>query len=242
VHDDVSSGERVTLRRGQAIRSRSSLVPSTEVVLAQAAKKRKPVLLASTSEVYGKSKSFPFPRTATLSWALRRPAVGSYDCSKTIDEFLALAYWKERKLPTVVARLFNTVGPRQTGRYGMVVPTFVAQALSGRPLTVFGDGMQTRCFCHADDVATALVDLILLGDAAYREVFNIGSLDEISIMGLADRARELTASESEMHIIPYQDAYEAGFEDMPPRYPDVRRSRGRWGGRRRGRWTRSLST
>jgi len=145
----------------------------------------------------------------------------SYACSKAIDEFLALAYWKERKLPTVVARLFNTVGPRQTGRYGMVVPKFVGSALAGRPLTVFGDGTQTRCFCHVGDVVQGLVDLMLLGDGAYGEVFNIGSQEEISILSLADRVRELTQSESDIQVIPYEQAYEEGFEDMPRRYPEI---------------------
>jgi UDP-glucose 4-epimerase len=121
----------------------------------------------------------------------------------------------------VVVRLFNTVGPRQTGCYGMVVPTFVGQALAGRPLTVFGDGLQTRCFCHVGDVVQALVELMMLGDGAYGKVFNIGSQEEISILSLADRVRRLTRSESEIVVIPYAEAYEEGFEDMPRRYPDI---------------------
>jgi UDP-glucose 4-epimerase len=192
-----------------------------EVVLAQASKKRKPVLVASTSEVYGKSMSLPFREDGDIVLGATTTGRWSYACSKAIDEFLALAYWKERKLPTVVARLFNTVGPRQTGRYGMVVPRFVGQALAGRPLTVYGDGMQTRCFCHVGDVVRALVDLMLLGDEAYGEVFNIGSHEEISILGLAARVRELTASESEIRLIPYAEAYEEGFEDMPRRVPEI---------------------
>ncbi len=203
------------------VRTIETNVHCTEVVLAQAAKKRKPVLIASTSEVYGKSKAFPFREDGDLVMGPSTTGRWSYACSKAIDEFLALAYWKERKLPTVVARLFNPVGPRQTGRYGMVVPTFVGQALGGRPLTVFGDGRQTRCFCHVSDVVSALVDLMQLGEAAYGEVFNIGSQEEISMLGLADRVRELTASASEIHMIPYEEAYEEGFEDMPRRYPDV---------------------
>jgi UDP-glucose 4-epimerase len=203
------------------VRTIETNVHCTEVVLAQAAKKRKPVLIASTSEVYGKSTSFPFREDGDLVMGPSTTGRWSYACSKAIDEFLALAYWKERKLPTVVARLFNTVGPRQTGRYGMVVPTFVTQALAGRPLTVFGDGRQTRCFCHVGDVVTALVDLMELGEAAYGEVFNIGSQEEISMLALADRVRELTGSQSEIHMLPYEEAYEAGFEDMPRRYPDV---------------------
>jgi UDP-glucose 4-epimerase len=203
------------------VRTIETNVHCTEVVLAQAAKKRKPVLIASTSEVYGKSKAFPFREDGDLVMGPSTTGRWSYACSKAIDEFLALAYWKERKLPTVVARLFNTVGPRQTGRYGMVVPTFVGQALAGRPLTVFGDGRQTRCFCHVGDVVTALVDLMQLGEAAYGQVFNIGSQEEISMLALADRVRELTTSESEIVLVPYEEAYEAGFEDMPRRYPDV---------------------
>jgi nucleoside-diphosphate-sugar epimerase len=203
------------------VRTIETNVHCTEIVLAQASKKRKPVYIASTSEVYGRSTSFPFREDGDLVLGATTTGRWSYACSKAIDEFLALAYWKERKLPTVVARLFNTVGPRQTGRYGMVVPRFVGQALSGRPLTVHGDGTQTRCFCHVGDVVRALVDLMLLGDRAYGEVFNIGSQEEISIMALAERIRELTASESEIHLIPYEEAYEAGFEDMPRRVPDT---------------------
>jgi UDP-glucose 4-epimerase len=203
------------------VRTIETNVHCTEVVLAQASKKRKPVLIASTSEVYGKSTSFPFREDGDLVLGPSTTGRWSYACSKAIDEFLAHAYWKERKLPTVVARLFNTVGPRQTGRYGMVVPKLVSQALGERPLTVFGDGTQTRCFCHVGDVVQALVDLMALGEAAYGEVFNIGSQEEISILGLADRVRELTGSSAEIHVIPYDEAYEEGFEDMPRRYPDI---------------------
>ena len=203
------------------VRTIETNVHCTEVVLAQAAKKRKPVFIASTSEVYGKSVSFPFREDGDLVLGPSTTGRWSYACSKAIDEFLALAYWKERKLPTVVGRMFNTVGPRQTGRYGMVVPKFVGQALSERPLTVFGDGTQTRCFCHVEDVVQALVDLMTLGEPAYGEVFNIGSQEEISILGLADRVRELTASDSAIHLVPYDEAYEEGFEDMPRRVPDI---------------------
>ncbi len=203
------------------VRTIETNVHGTEVVLAQAAKKRRPVLVASTSEVYGKSTSFPFAEDGDLVLGPSTTGRWSYACSKAIDEFLALAYWKERKLPTVVARLFNTVGPRQTGRYGMVVPTLVGQALSGRPLTVFGDGTQTRCFCHVDDVVRALADLMALGEPAYGEVFNIGSQEEVSILELAERVRRLTRSDSEIQLVAYDEAYEAGFEDMPRRYPRI---------------------
>jgi UDP-glucose 4-epimerase len=203
------------------VRTIETNVHCTEVVLAAASKKGKPVFIASTSEVFGKSTAFPFREDGDIVLGNTTTGRWSYACSKAIDEFLALAYWKERKLPTVVARLFNTVGPRQTGRYGMVVPTFVQQALSGRPMTVYGDGSQTRCFCHVDDVVRALIDLMLLGDAAYGEVFNVGSQEEISILALAGRVHALTASESEIQTIPYAEAYGAGFEDMPRRFPDL---------------------
>jgi len=203
------------------VRTIETNVHCTEVVLAQASKKRKPVLIASTSEVYGKSRSLPFREDGDI--VLGAPTAGrwSYACSKAIDEFLAVAYWKERKQPTVIARLFNTVGPRQTGRYGMVVPRFVGQALAGRALTVHGDGTQTRCFCHVGDVVRALVDLMMIGDPAYGEVFNIGSQEEISILSLAERVRELAGSDSQIRLIAYDEAYEAGFEDMPRRLPDI---------------------
>ncbi|MEA2231784.1 MAG: UDP-glucose 4-epimerase [Solirubrobacteraceae bacterium] len=203
------------------VRTIETNVHCTEVVLAQASKKRKPVLIASTSEVYGKSRSLPFREDGDI--VLGAPTAGrwSYACSKAIDEFLAVAYWKERKQPTVIARLFNTVGPRQTGRYGMVVPRFVGQALAGRALTVHGDGTQTRCFCHVGDVVRALVDLMTIGEPAYGEVFNIGSQEEISILSLAERVRELAGSDSQIRLIAYDEAYEAGFEDMPRRLPDI---------------------
>jgi UDP-glucose 4-epimerase len=144
----------------------------------------------------------------------------SYACSKAIDEFLALAYWREKKLPTVIVRLFNTVGPRQTGQYGMVIPTFVKQALSGRPITVYGTGEQTRCFGFVKDVVGALIGL-MEKEEAVGEVFNIGSNEEVSIMELARRVKELTGSKSEIVTVPYDEAYEEGFEDMPRRVPDI---------------------
>jgi UDP-glucose 4-epimerase len=204
------------------VRTIETNVHCTEVMLAQAAKKRKPVLVASTSEVYGKSTALPFREDGDLVLGPSTTGRWSYACSKAIDEFLALAYWKERKLPTVVVRLFNTVGPRQKGRYGMVVPRLVGQALAGRPLTVFGDGRQTRCFCHVADVVAALADLMLDGDSPhYGEVFNIGSQEEISILALAGRVRDATRSPSEIRLISYEDAYDAGFEDVLRRLPDI---------------------
>jgi UDP-glucose 4-epimerase len=195
-------------------------VHCTEVVLAQASKKKKPVFIASTSEVYGKSAELPYREDGDLMLGPTIKGRWSYACSKAIDEFLAIAYWKERKLPTVIGRLFNTVGPRQTGRYGMVIPNFVAQALAGRPLTVYGDGTQRRCFCHVADVVRALADLMRREDV-YGEVFNIGAEEEIEIGKLAERVVELTGSSSEITLVPYDVAYEEGFEDMRRRLPDT---------------------
>jgi len=195
-------------------------VHGTEVVLKHANKKRKLVFLASTSEVYGKSTDVPFRETADLVLGPSEKHRWAYACSKLIDEFLALAYWKEKKLPVVVVRLFNTVGPRQTGQYGMVLPTFVRQALAGEPLTVFGDGTQSRSFTYVGDVVDALVALAS-EPRAIGEVFNIGNRGEISIRDLAERVKVLAGSESPIRLIPYVEAYEAGFEDMPRRVPDI---------------------
>jgi UDP-glucose 4-epimerase len=207
------------------VRTIETNVHATEVVLEQAAKKRKPVFIASTSEVFGKSTAVPFTEDGDLLLGPTTKGRWSYACSKAIDEFLALAYWKERKLPTIIGRLFNTVGPRQTGRYGMVVPSFVRQALAGQPIQVYGDGTQSRCFCHVFDVVRALADLTLLGEAAYGQVFNIGSTEEITIRGLAERIQAHTGSGSEIVHIPYDEAYEEGFEDMPRRVPDISKIR-----------------
>lgn len=202
------------------VRTIETNVHCTEVVLAQANKKRRPVFIASTSEVYGKSTSLPFKEDGDLVLGSTDKGRWSYACSKAIDEFLALAHYRERKLPTVVARLFNTVGPRQTGQYGMVVPTFVRQALADVPITVFGDGTQQRCFCHVRDVVRALADLMQSEDH-YGNVFNVGSDEEISIEDLAERVKLACNSDSEIMRIPYDEAYEGGFEDMARRIPDT---------------------
>jgi UDP-glucose 4-epimerase len=202
------------------VRTIETNVRGTEVVLAQANKKKKKVLVASTSEVYGLSNDVPFREDGNLVMGATTKGRWSYACSKAIDEFLALAYWREKKLPTVVVRLFNTVGPRQTGQYGMVIPTFVRQALAGRPITVYGTGEQTRCFGYVKDVVGALVAL-MDKEESVGEVFNIGSNEEVSINQLAERVRELTGSNSEIVRVPYDEAYEEGFEDMPRRVPDV---------------------
>jgi UDP-glucose 4-epimerase len=202
------------------VRTIETNVHGTEVVLSLANKKKKKVLIASTSEVYGLSAEVPFREDGNLVMGATTKGRWSYACSKAIDEFLALAYWREKKLPTVIVRLFNTVGPRQTGRYGMVIPTFVKQAISGRPITVYGDGKQSRCFGYVGDVVGALIKLMDHDDAV-GEVFNIGSNEEISILDLAKRIKELTSSNSEIALVPYDEAYEEGFEDMPRRVPDI---------------------
>jgi UDP-glucose 4-epimerase len=199
-------------------------VHGTEVVLKHANKKKKLVLLASTSEVYGKSVNVPFREDADLVLGPSEKHRWAYACSKLIDEFLALAYWKERKLPIIIVRLFNTVGPRQTGTYGMVIPTFVRQALAGQPITVYGDGAQSRSFTYVGDVVRAMVALID-EPRAVGQVFNIGNGQEISIGALAERIKQVTESSSEIVRIPYDEAYEAGFEDMPRRVPDISKVR-----------------
>ncbi|RPJ84170.1 MAG: NAD-dependent epimerase/dehydratase family protein, partial [Acidobacteria bacterium] len=195
-------------------------VHGTEVVLKHANKKKKLVLIASTSEVYGKGNSVPFREDGDLVLGATVKHRWAYACSKAIDEFLALAYWKERKLPVVIVRLFNTVGPRQTGRYGMVIPTFVRQALAGQPITVFGDGTQSRSFTYVGDVVGALAALAC-ESRAVGQVFNIGNTSEITIGDLAERIKWMTSSSSPIVLIPYDQAYEAGFEDMPRRLPDI---------------------
>ena len=202
------------------VRTIETNVHSTEVVLSLANKKKKKVLIASTSEVYGLSAEVPFREDGNLVMGATTKGRWSYACSKAIDEFLALAYWRERKLPTVIVRLFNTVGPRQTGQYGMVIPTFVKQALSGRAITVYGDGKQSRCFGYVADVVDALIKLMEHPDAV-GEVFNVGSNEEITILELAQRVKKLTRSGSEIVFVPYDEAYEEGFEDMPRRVPDI---------------------
>ncbi len=195
-------------------------VHGTEVVLKHANKKKKLVVIASTSEVYGKSTDVPFREDTDLVMGPTTKHRWAYACSKAIDEFLALAYWKERKLPVIIVRFFNTVGPRQTGRYGMVIPNFVRQGLAGHPITVHGDGTQTRSFCYVGDVVEALLRLVA-EPRAVGEVFNVGNTEEISILALAEKVRDLTGGRSQIVTIPYDQAYETGFEDMPRRVPDL---------------------
>jgi UDP-glucose 4-epimerase len=206
------------------VRTIETNVRGTEIVLDLANKKKKKVLVASTSEVYGLSTDVPFREDGNLVMGATTKGRWSYACSKAIDEFLALAYWREKKLPTIVVRLFNTVGPRQTGQYGMVIPNFVKQALGGRTITVYGDGTQTRCFGYVGDVVGALVKLMDHPDAV-GQVFNIGSNEEVSILQLAERVKEVTGSSSPIEFVPYSEAYEEGFEDMPRRVPDITKIR-----------------
>ena len=195
-------------------------VHGTEVVLKHANKKRKKVVIASTSEVYGKSLDVPFREDADLVMGATVKHRWAYACSKAIDEFLALAYYKERGLPVIIVRFFNTVGPRQTGQYGMVLPSFVRQALAGEPITVFGDGTQSRSFTYVGDVVGCLMKLVK-EPKAVGQVFNIGNKEEVTILGLAEMVKARTGSSSPIEFVPYDKAYEEGFEDMPRRVPDL---------------------
>jgi UDP-glucose 4-epimerase len=195
-------------------------IQGTEIVLRLASERHKKVVLASTSEVYGKNEKAPFSEEHDLVLGPTIKSRWSYACSKAIDEFLALAYWRQCKLPVVIVRFFNTVGPRQTGRYGMVIPNFVQQALRGEPITVFGDGNQSRCFTYVTDAVKAVATLAKCPEAV-GQVFNIGSTDEVAIGELALRVKQLTGSPSEIVYVPYAEAYEEGFEDMQRRVPDI---------------------
>lgn len=218
VHLAAAVGVRLIVER--PVHTIETNVRATEVVLGAAAKKQKPVLVASTSEVYGKGARIPFQETDDLTLGPTTHSRWAYACSKALDEWLALAYWREKGVPVIVARFFNTVGPRQTGRYGMVLPTFAAQALRGEPITVYGTGEQSRCFGHVNDAVEAAIRL-LATPAAVGEVFNIGSDEEVTILELARRVRAAAGSTSEITFVPYSEAYAAGFEDMQRRVPDA---------------------
>ncbi len=202
------------------VRTIETNVNGTQLVLDAACKKRKLVFTASTSEVYGKNTNVPFREDADLVLGPTTKSRWSYAASKALDEFLALSYWKEKKQPVIVARLFNTVGPRQTGRYGMVMPNFVGQALEGAPITVYGTGQQSRCFCDVRDAVEAISRLVAT-DRAVGQVVNIGSDHEITIEELARLVKERTGSSSPITYIPYDQAYEPGFEDMQRRVPSL---------------------
>jgi len=218
VHLAAAVGVRLIVE--SPVRTIETNVNGTQHILEAAARKRKLVLTASTSEVYGKSTQVPFREEADLVLGPTTKGRWSYAASKALDEFLALSYWKEKKVPVIVVRLFNTVGPRQTGRYGMVLPNFVRQALGNEPISVYGDGKQSRCFCDVRDTVQALVKLIDC-DRSVGEVVNIGNTEEISMEDLAHRVKQRTASTSSIEFIPYDKAYEPGFEDMMRRVPCV---------------------
>jgi UDP-glucose 4-epimerase len=221
----LASAVGVKLVVDQPVKTIETIVNGTDTVLRSCARYRRPILITSTSEVYGKGTRVPFSEgddcvmgpTTTRRWA--------YACAKALDEFLALAHWHESRLPVVIARLFNTVGPRQTGRYGMVIPRFVSQALAGEPITVYGDGSQRRCFAHVTDVVDALVRL-LDEPKAFGQVFNVGNAEEITILQLAERVRGLIGGTSPIRVVPYSEAYPAGFEDMARRVPDLSKIHG----------------
>lgn len=222
IHLAAAVGVRLIIEK--PVHTIETNVGGTENVLAAAARAGRPVFLASSSEVYGKGAAVPFREDGDV---LLGPTVNHrwlYACSKLLDEFLALGYSRDTGLDVVVGRLFNTVGPRQTGRYGMVLPRLVAQALAGQPLTVYGSGRQTRCFTHVSDSVRAIVSL-MEAPAARGQVVNIGSIDEVSILGLARMVLEVTGSRSEIRMVPYDEAYEPGFEDMERRVPAVDRVR-----------------
>ncbi len=216
----LASAVGVQLIIQQPVKTIETIAGGTEIVLRFAARYRKKVLITSTSEVYGKGNGVPFSEcddtvhgpTTTRRWA--------YASAKALDEFLAFAHWYESQLPVVCVRLFNTVGPRQTGQYGMVIPRFVQQALSGEPITVYGDGEQSRCFGHVKDVISAL-DRMITCSAAYGRVINIGNPEEVSMNDLAERIKKATGSASKIVHIPYEEAYVEGFEDMRRRVPDI---------------------
>jgi len=199
-------------------------VQGTEVIFRVGARYRKKVVLASTSEVYGKGARVPFSEDDDRTLGPTTRSRWSYACSKALDEFMALAYHKQLALPVVIARFFNTVGPRQSGRYGMVIPRFVRQALSGEPVTIYGDGQQSRCFAYVEDVVRGVVALADCPEAV-GQVYNVGSTEEVTIEQLAQRVIALSGSQSELVYIPYGEAYEEGFEDMLRRVPDIRKIR-----------------
>lgn len=217
-HMAASVGVKLIVK--DPVRTINNNIKTTEVVLKMARKKNKKVLLSSTSEVYGKGLEFPFKENSNLILGSPTRYRWSYACSKALDEFLALAYYKEQKLPIIIARLFNTVGPRQTGDYGMVIPTFINQALKNKPITVYGSGSQSRCFAHVLDVVIVLIKLMDLPDAI-GQIFNIGNDNEITITELAKLVKEITKSKSKIRYISYDKAYESGFEDMMRRVPDI---------------------
>lgn len=216
----MASAVGVRLIMEQPVKTIETIFHGTDVVLKYCSRYRKRVLIPSTSEVYGKGASIPFREEDDLLTGATDKHRWAYACAKTLDEFLALAHWKETRLPVVVVRLFNTVGPRQTGQYGMVVPRFIHSAMKNEPITVFGDGTQQRCFGHVLDVVEGLSKL-LESPQCFGQVINLGNDEEVSILGLAEKAIEFTGSKSEIRFIPYEEAYGDGFEDMRRRVPGL---------------------
>jgi UDP-glucose 4-epimerase len=220
----MASAVGVRLIMEQPVKTIETIFHGTDVILKFCSRYRKRVLIPSTSEVYGKGASIPFSEDDDLLTGATDKHRWAYACAKTLDEFLALAHWKETRLPVVVVRLFNTVGPRQTGQYGMVVPRFVHAALKNEPITVHGDGTQQRCFGHVSDVVEGLVKLLETPEC-FGQVINLGNDQEVSILGLADRAITLTQSSSQIKFIPYEEAYGDGFEDMRRRVPNLAKAK-----------------
>jgi UDP-glucose 4-epimerase len=218
VHLAAAVGVRLIVEK--PLHSLITNIRGSETVLEAAHRYRSKVLIASTSEIYGKNSSGSLREEDDRILGNTKTSRWGYSTSKAVDEILAFAYFRERDLPTVVVRLFNTVGPRQSPAYGMVLPRFAAQAVAGEPLTVYGDGRQSRCFCHVSDVVTALVAL-LDEPRAEGDVFNIGSTEEVTIMELAERVRAAAGSKAEIRTIPYEEAWDEGFEDMRRRVPDI---------------------
>jgi len=216
----LASAVGVKLIIDQPVRTIETIVDGTDAVLRTCARYRKPVLIASSSEVYGKSENVPFNEEDDRVMGSTTHRRWSYACAKALDEFLALAHWYQYQLPVVVVRLFNTVGPRQTGQYGMVIPRFVQQGLRGEPITVYDDGKQSRCFAHVRDIVEALPAL-LNQSTARGQIFNLGNDEEISILALAERVLKITGNKSEIQFVPYEKAYVEGFEDMRRRVPDL---------------------
>lgn len=220
----MASAVGVKLIMERPVRTIETIFRGTDVVLGFCSRYRKRVLIPSTSEVYGKGASVPFKEDDDLLTGATDKHRWAYACAKTLDEFLALAHWKETRLPVVVVRLFNTVGPRQTGQYGMVVPRFIHSAIKNEPIVVHGDGTQQRCFGHVLDVVEGLT-AVLENDNCLGQVINLGNDEEVSILGLAEKAIELSRSTSEIKYIPYEEAYGDGFEDMRRRVPSLEKAK-----------------
>ena len=216
----LASAVGVRLIIDEPVRTIETIVGGTDLLLRACARYRRPVLITSSSEVYGKSEKVPFAEDDDRVMGATTQRRWSYACAKALDEFLALAHWCEHRLPVVIVRLFNTVGPRQTGQYGMVLPRFVQQGLAGEPITVYDDGKQTRCFAHVRDVVETLPKLLDL-PAARGQIYNLGTDEEVTILDVAERVRKMTGQRSEITFVPYDKAYEEGFEDMRRRVPEL---------------------